>query len=71
MSNKEFNAELAIAILQSRIEQLEQTKYNGWLNSTNIIKRSIAVWWHFMLGYLLILIPIFILAFIVWVLSAI
>lgn len=40
-------------------------KYNGWLISDNIIKRSLAVWWHAMLWYIFLVIIFFI---IIWIL---
>lgn len=33
----------------------QEQQYNGWLVSNNLIKRSIAVWGHFILGYFIII----------------
>ncbi len=32
----------------------KESEYGGWLTSTSLIKRSIAVFGHCMLGYLLV-----------------
>jgi len=40
--------------------------YNGWLTSTNIFKRSVAVFWHNMLWYIIVMATILIPLLILW-----
>lgn len=34
---------------------MNMKNYNWWLVSNSLIKRSVAVFWHYMLGYLIIM----------------
>jgi hypothetical protein len=45
-------------------------KYNGWLVSESIVKRSLAVWWHFMLGYVIIILTVWLFAVVIgWIIT--
>lgn len=54
---------------------VKEKKYEGWLVSNNFLKRSFAVWGHFMVAHLIIvfgvLLTIFILALIIGIFAGI
>ena len=43
---------------QLKLENNSNVKYNGWLISNSLFKRSLAVLWHYFLGYMILFIPI-------------
>ena len=47
-------------------------KYNGWIVSNSLVKRSLAIFWHSMLWYLIVIFTIYLpIMIIVAILSAI
>lgn len=46
----------------------EEKKYNGWLVSNNIFKRSLAIYWHVLLWYIIVMFTIWLLWIIFYIL---
>ncbi len=62
-----------IQSVQQQWQQIQNNcveKYDWWLISNSLIKRSLAVFWHYVLGYLIVmvifLLILSVLAIVVW-----
>ena len=59
ISPQQNDAESTYNMLK-RIKNIEDLQKNSWITSKSFMKRSLAVWGHFMTGYIIIAIPIII-----------
>lgn len=52
--------------MEENSSQMEE-KYNWWLVSNSLVKRSLAVVGHYFIWYLIIFVPLLIIGLLVWI----